>query len=461
MRRSKLTTLGAFLAFGMALRSSEPLPIALSFQSALAKALATNERVLAAQSVVERAGAEAAVARGRRWPDISLTARSTRIDQPIVIDLDPIRQAMLKLHPSVPPTAIPPFQSQVQDDHFNHVTLNATLPLFMGGRIQAGVRAARAGVSSAAEQRRGLAGELTTELAQRYFGLQLATENRGTRQGIRDSIRLHAERAGSLERNGQIARAERLRAEVSLAEAERELAQAVRDEQLARLALSSTLAMDEPVSATTPLFRVAGLPPIESFRAQGARANPGLGRLEAERQRAHEGLRAARGDLFPSLGLFAVRELYTRDLTMLQPTWAVGIALNVPIFQGGQRLQRVNAARSQEQQIGYLFQRARRDVGLLIEQRYRQVEEAQSQLASMETTQTLAEESLRAQQLAFTAGLATSLDVTDAEQALTRVRLGILKAMYDGDVALAGLLEAAGQSERLPEFIAGKTEVGP
>ena len=445
---------------GLSLEAAEPSLIPLSFESALTKARTANERVLAAQSGVERAGAEVGVAKGRRWPEVNLGARHTFIDQPIVIDLDPIRQAMLALHPSVPPAALPPFQSRVQDDRFSNVTVNATLPLFAGGRIEAGVRASRAGLDSAIQQRRGVEGEVSADLARRYFGLRLATENRLTRQGIRDSIRLHVDRASSLERNGQIARAERLRAEVALAEANRELDQAARDEQLARLALSNILASDEPVSATTPLFRVADLPPLESFSSRAAQTNPGLGRLTAEHQRAREGVVAARGESYPSLGLFAMREIYTKDLTLLQPTWAVGIALNIPIFQGGQRVQRVNAARSQERQVGYLLQRARRDVTLLIEQRYRQVEEARGQLASLQTTQALAEESLRAQQLAFGAGLATSLDVTDAEQALARVRLGILKAMYEGDVALAGLLEATGQSERLPEFISAQTEVG-
>lgn len=435
-----------------------PLPAqGLTYGDALARATQANERILGSAAGVDRAHAELTAARGRRLPEVGVTARATRIDNEIVIDLDPIRQAMLALHPNVPPSAIPPFTKRVQGESFNNATISATVPIFSGGRIQAGMRAAVAGVDAAEAQQRGTVGEVATELAQRYFGLQLATQNRITRQSIRASLVRHVENARSLERNGQIARAERLRAEVAAAEADRDLQQAISDEQLARLALASTLSADTAATPSTPLFRVGRLASVDSFKSLARVYNPALARLVAEQRRAGEGVRAARGELLPSAGLFALRELYTNDLTILQPKWAAGVQLSVPIFQG-ERLARVQGAKAQERQVGLLRERAIRDIELLVEQRYRQVETARAQLVSLDATHALAEESLRSQNLAFGGGLATSIDVLDAEQALARVQLGILKAQYDADVALAGLLETAGQSARLPNYI--NTEAG-
>ena len=51
--------------------------------------------------------------------------------------------------------------------------------------------------------------------------------------------------------------------------------------------------------------------------------------------------------------------------------------------------------------------------------------------------------------------VATSLDVVDARLSLARVELGRLAAARDVDVALAELLEAAGQSERYEALRAG------
>jgi outer membrane protein TolC len=454
--RIALLSATAVIAAGLAApAAAQERPMSLA--DALARGRQANERVLAADAGVDRARSELAAARGRLLPDVGVTGRATRIDDEIAIDLDPIRQVMLKLHPQLPPAAIPPFVERVQGERFDNLTATASMPLFAGGRLVAGVRAADAAVDAAQAQRRGASGEVATEVAQRYFGLQLAIESRATRTSIRESLARHLERARSLERNGQIARAERLRAEVALAEAERELADAVRAEELARLALASTLALEGTVVPTTPLFDVRALAPVDSFRALARASNPALARLGAERERAHEGVRAARGEMMPTVGVFAQRELYTHDLTLLQPTWAAGVQVSVPLFQGGQRVARLSGARSQERQVELVAERARRDVELLVEQRWRQVAQARDQLVSLEATRELAEESLRAQQRAFAAGLATSIDVVDAEQALARVRLGILKARHDADVALAGLLEAVGQSDRLPSYIERET----
>jgi outer membrane protein TolC len=432
----------------------------LTFDAAARRLQTHNERQLAAEAGVSRARAERRQALGRHLPELNMTARSTRLDEGLVIDLDPVRQVLLQLHPQVPSSAVPPFAMAVQGSTFHNATLTATLPVFVGGRLLAGDRAAGAAVQSAQAQALRVSGELMTELAQRYFGLQLAQEARLTRERTVRTVAQHVERARSLERNGQVSRAERLRAEVALAEARREHSQSVRDEQLAQLALASTLSMAGEVRATTPLLRVTRVPPLDSLLGAAAHGNAALQQLSAERERSRQGVRAAAGELAPTVGLFASRELYTRDLTLLQPEWAVGVQVSMPLFHGGQRFARVAAARSLEREIDLRLERARRDVQLQVEKRRAELLEAGDQLTALESTRELAEESLRAQQSAFAAGLATSLDVLDAEQALARVDLGIMKARFDGAVALAGLLEAVGASEQLPRLISELTEGG-
>ena len=59
---------------------------------------------------------------------------------------------------------------------------------------------------------------------------------------------------------------------------------------------------------------------------------------------------------------------------------------------------------------------------------------------------------MRVRTRAFNEGFASSLDVVDAEMALSRVRIERLRAMYDFDVALASLLEVSGGSEKIDEY---------
>ena len=117
----------------------------LTFDEALKVMLSANESVKAAYSETERRGYEAKAAQGLYFPKITLTGRVTKMDDPIYLDLNPIRDAILALHPDVPAAAVPSFKEQVQDDTFVKSQLNMIWPVFTGGRISAANAAAKAG----------------------------------------------------------------------------------------------------------------------------------------------------------------------------------------------------------------------------------------------------------------------------------------------------------------------------
>ena len=81
------------------------------------------------------------------------------------------------------------------------------------------------------------------------------------------------------------------------------------------------------------------------------------------------------------------------------------------------------------------------------------MEHAKSRLESLKKTRELAEEAHRSQTLAYEAGLATGLDVVDAELALSRLQVADLKAHYDAVVAWLGLLEASGEVVNAGEML--------
>jgi outer membrane protein TolC len=156
----------------------------------------------------------------------------------------------------------------------------------------------------------------------------------------------------------------------------------------------------------------------------------------------------------PDVYLFGMRELHEADLTILDPKWAAGIGARWTLFDGFERTHRVAAAKLQQQRVGDLEQRARRDVATLVEKRYRELTKAREQFVALDAAQELAQENLRVRTRAFEEGLATSLDVVDARLSLSRVELERLLAAYEFDVALADLLEATGQSDRFEQLMA-------
>lgn len=424
----------------------------MPFTEALSIVRGENETIRAAGYAVRRARSERGIAIARLTPEITLNARATRLDSPIDLGLAPVRNWIGNNTP-IDPTVIPDFRYIIQNEGFVNLTLKGTMPLFTGGRILAGIRAADLAVTGVEAEERQARGLATTELVKRYFGSRMAAEALGVRRATAESLRTHAYNAERLEAAGQISRAERLRADVALAEAEMELTSAERQERLTANALATLLSHSGAITPVSTFFRVDALPELDELKRQALRTSPLLDQVTSGRARAREGVRAARGEFAPTIGAFGIVELYRGDLTLLDPAWAFGLNLEWHLLQGGQRFHKLAAARALEDEVILKQQRAEQDIQLLVEQRYHSYEDAAARLTQFERTRELAEESLRAQRLAFQAGLGTSLDVVDAELTLSRVNLGILKSLFDADVAFAELMEAIGQSDTLLDFI--------
>lgn len=429
-----------------------PLPI--TFEEAFEQLQNHNETLAAAGREVDQARADLGEARARRWPTAGLGAQALYWDDPITLHLEDVRVSVPGLPIPVQSVPLPVVDVQINRRNASNVVLTASQPLYAGGRIQAGIRAANAAVAAAEAQRNGQHGSLLLELVQRYFGHRLATQSVAVRRTTADSLSRHLDNARKLEREGQIARAERLRAEVALADAQRELLTAQRQEDLARRGLAALLATSDEL---LPVTAIPAPPPpesLESLTERALRANPQLTRAAEQKTRAEQGMIAARGEFAPAIGLFALGNLYSHDPILREPDWAIGVRLDWPLFDGFQRRSRLQAARAQLEQVDLLAAAGRRDVALLVAQRYLTLADALDQVRSYETTRALADESLRAQQRAFAEGLATSLDVVDAQLALSRVKLGILSAHFDAAIAQAGLFEACGEAARIREFVA-------
>ena len=431
----------------------------LSFADAWQRLQQTNPALQAARAEVERRTAERTATRSLQQPQIDFVASQTWIDQPIVIDLDPIRQAMLQLHPTVPAAAIPPFITTIQSESFLRGQATAVWPLYAGGRIRAAQRAGVAGEDEAQAALRREENSLFADLARRYYGLQLARAAQTTRTAVLAGVEEHLRQAVRFEEEGFINRAERLHADVARAEARREKQKADRLVEIAGIALAGLLADEEVPAPGSPLFVVTSpLEPAESFVALSAAHQPILDALAARRAQAAEGIKAELGRFRPEVYLFGAKELNRGDLTILDPDWAVGIGVRFPLWDRSDRPSRLRAARALERRVSYLEADTRRGLRTLVERTHREVVTAQEQFATLNETLVLARENLRVRQLAFQEGQATSLEVIDAQLALARVETERAAAANDFVVALAALLEACGEPARFAAYEARAEE---
>ncbi len=171
----------------------------LSVAEAVTRALEANEAVLAARAEVEQKQEGLLATDGLLWPRLGVSGEVVQLDDPVVLDLDPIRSVILKLHPGVPAAAVPHFQETLLDDTLIRANVHGSWALFTGGKVAAARGAARAelGVARASSTERAEA--TTADVVRRYYALRLAVAARGVRARVLEGMETHVFQARRLE----------------------------------------------------------------------------------------------------------------------------------------------------------------------------------------------------------------------------------------------------------------------
>ena len=164
-------------------------------------------------------------------------------------------------------------------------------------------------------------------------------------------------------------------------------------------------------------------------------------------------MRMERANLMPEVVAMGGMVFCDHQLSSLVPRMAVGVGLNFRIFDGLRSEFRYSAAQMQQRRVEALEVKAQRDVTLLIESLYNNLQKAIASLPAERRSEAFAEEYLRAQSAAFREGIATSADVVDAALNLSRVRLSRIQRAFEMDLALARLLDASGLADRFVQYI--------
>ena len=334
------------------------------------------------------------------------------------------------------------------------MSLNSTWAIYTGGRIRATQRALAAGVSQARAELVGTEDALDLQLAQTYFGLELANDIEHTRSSVLDLADRQLQRAVRFEQQGTLAKVERLNAQVARDEAARNLVEAQRDREIAATRLQRLLHLDAAPEPSTPLFVITdALKPLTEWLSMAERQSPVLAAFDAKKAQAREGIVIADSRWKPQVFAFGSYALVKHYQTIVEPDWIAGVGINFPLFSHEDRASKVSAAHEALRQVEELEEEARITIDTAVETAYRKVEQAREQFKLLDSTLALANENLRLRERGFEEGQATSIDVNDARNALARAETERALAAHNFVIALAALLEASGDTNNLSDYI--------
>jgi multidrug efflux system outer membrane protein len=334
-------------------------------------------------------------------------------------------------------------------------TLNVSYELDLFGRLRAGTAASRADLEASEASRDAVRLALAAQTVKSYFALRALDEQVDlTRRtvGLReDSLSLQRKRNAA----GVISEFELRQLEAEAAAVRAQLPPLERDRDREEAALSVLLGRT-PREIFSGMVRVrqtqddaleapavpSGLPSELLLR------RPDL--VEAERQLAAANARVAvaRSDMFPSIKLTAFLGGESRELSDLfspgAAIWGLAAGLTQPIFAGGRLAARSDAAQARERAALAQYEQAIRaafgDVrtALVAQARSRESYDAETARAAALT------ETLRFARLRFDNGIASQLDVLDAERGLLAARSARIEALRAHRAAVADLFRALG-----------------
>lgn len=443
----------------------------LSLEEALEMTLSDNPAIRAAEFNRRAAQQERRAAIGLRMPQIGITGSYAYLGKDIEVDLNNLKTPVHDLagqilQSGLVPSELIPSLSQLlggalganwalplQDRSLGMIGGDVTIPLWLGGKINAANRAARINEETAVSQTNQQRNALVSQLVERYYGLALAQQVVLVRQQVVDGVRKHLEDATALEAQGMIARSEKLYVEFKMSEAERDLQNARSEAETIASALGNTLGEEGDYRPVTAMFMLGRIEPLDYYRTLAAERNPLLAQVDQKRRLAYEGVRAQRSSFLPQVVAMGGVSFYDYQVSKMLPRWAVGVGVNFKLFDGLNREYKYSAAKQTVRRVEALQNQATSDIAVLVEKLYNQMDNYRSQMASIEASLAFAEEYLKTKNAAFLEGMSSSSDLIDAELNLAKVKTERIEVAYRYDVLLAQLLEAAGVSDEFTAYM--------
>ncbi|MCU1339331.1 MAG: outer rane efflux protein [Bryobacterales bacterium] len=300
---------------------------------------------------------------------------------------------------------------------------------------------------------------LVVTVTRAYYGLLAAQRKYATAQQALDQAKRYFDISQSLERGGEVAHSDVVRAELQYTAQEQAFREAKLAMDTARLDLAVLLFrdFDQNFTVVDDLAQSAALPEYAEIQKMAARENPDLRAATSALLVAKLDTKIARQAYLPSLTADMVYGIEANAFALHstvaaapekgpQPNlgYFLTVSLNVPLWDWGSRSSRVRAAEVRREQANVELSVAQRTILRNLQGFYQEAQTAREQLASLQRSVDLSAENLRLNGLRYQAGEATILELVDAQTAVTQARNAYEDGLVRYRLALANVQTLTG-----------------
>ena len=296
---------------------------------------------------------------------------------------------------------------------------------------------------------------LVVTVVQNYFAAAAAEKKLESASRTADAGEKFLELTQALEKGGEVAHSDVIKADLQAQDRRRQLQEAKLGLLNARLDLAVLLFPDfnDHFEIGDELHGNVALPPQPEFEAQAAEGNPDIRAALAATQAAAHAVNVARAGYLPVISLdyfygidapnYAVNSSISGNKVTNLGSSAVA-SLNLPIWNWGATQSRVRAAELERDQAKRELSFAQRKLLAEMRSLYSEAETALNELAGLQRSAELSEESLRLTTMRYQGGEATVLEVVDAQTTFAQASAAYQDGAVRYRVALANLQTLTG-----------------
>ncbi len=353
---------------------------------------------------------------------------------------------------------LPAYNIIIDQQNYPNLNVVATQPLFMGGKIIAGKKFADAELFYANEELRKVSNDVVKETVERYYGVVLLQQVVKVRKEVVRGMKHHERQATRAIEIGVIPKHELLRAQVAVANAERDLTDDENKLELAKMALKSSLGLPDTIDVvvTDSLKFKLITTNLNDVRQMAYSKQPIFKMIDQKKVMVQQKHAVELSEFMPQIAAWGQYSAFRSEYPVIMPPFMVGIQAHINIFHGMQKFNKLKSTRYLAQQVELADKYAHEQVNLWINKSWRDANYKKERYLKMKPSVELARKNLEINEKRFAEGLGKSIDVIDARLLYEGAEVERLKSLYDYYLALADLYLATGAPQKAVELLSTK-----
>ncbi len=337
--------------------------------------------------------------------------------------------------------------SSLNVDPYNQYsnTLNLSQTLFDFGKTLNQIQIQSLGTESARADLQDVSGQVILGVKQAYYGYLQTKMSRNVALETVDQFQQHYEIARAFFETGKSSKIDVTSAEVNLSNAKINLLKAENALRIAKVTLNNAMGI-----TNTPDYEIkddlAYRPyniTLKQARQNAYDNRPDILSITKKKEALEKTITLNKKSYLPVLSGNAAYG-YTGNDTTTDKSWNVGVILTFPLFTGLSTKYQIDEAKANLDVSKANEDSLLQKVSLEIESAYLSLKEAEERISAGKIVVKQAEETVELAKGRYSAGVGSSIEITDAMITLNNAKMTYITALSDYSVAQASLEKAMG-----------------